>query len=464
MTTTPEQRAEWAQLKADRALFLSALPYVLRPLSGGGHSVWIAGGTDSHVGDVPPGLTTAEVHALAMLAVWARLDADEKRDREHVARVEAALAEAIEQRRIDQGVLDQWQRTIGARLGIGERPCLDDVVEALARVEGDLAGAWEERERTRQWTRDLDKACAQRDAETEVLRAALARVEGERDKWRRFADTAHDSLAPFAAEHDGEGDDLDDRCRRATRAFLDLRHTELLVRLYRRNLTRADTGDGSTRSGDKMPPAIALVSTALSQTLNHSDDAENFLAWSWVEEDGRGYRVRVSRGEALEPESLATKLTEERDTARAESARLRDLVRYQRGELFDAGLLTREEYAALAGDHGAVARLESYDEVRAESARLTRELAEARATIENERGAGEPPSPGWVHRPPFGSLPHSWVHANRHLAIYHHPGNTEGCQWAGGFIRGDDILFRGSTAREAMRNAPDDLALAGGGS
>lgn len=179
--------ADLTRVEAERDLYASALPYVLRPLSGGGHSVWIAGGTDSHVGDVPPGLTTAEVHALAMLAVWARLDADEKRDREHVARVEEALAEAIEQRRIDQDVLDQWQRTLGARLGVGERPCLDDAVEALARVEGDLAGAWEERERTRQWTRDLDKACAQRDAETEVLRAALARVEGERDTARAEA-------------------------------------------------------------------------------------------------------------------------------------------------------------------------------------------------------------------------------------------------------------------------------------
>lgn len=263
------------RMREERDLYRSALPYVLRPLSGGGFSVWIAGGTDSHVGDVPPGLTTAEVHALAMPMVWARLDADEKRDREHVALVEAALAEAIEQRRIDQGVLDQWQRTLGARLGVGERPCLDDVVEALARVEGDLAGAWEERERTRQWTRDLDKACAQRDAETEVLRAALARLTEERDAARAKAD----------------------------------RRGALL-----------DAADRQFRD------AVALV------------------------------------GEA-----------------RAEADRLRDLVRHQRGELHDAGLLTDEEYAALAGDHGAVARLEGYDEVRAESARLTRELAEARA-------------------------------------------------------------------------------------
>lgn len=43
-----------------------------------------------------------------------------------------------------------------------------------------------------------------------------------------------------------------------------------------------------------------------------------------------------------------------------------DLVRHQRGPLHDAGLITDAEYAALAADHGAVARLESYDTLRLE--------------------------------------------------------------------------------------------------
>jgi hypothetical protein len=45
--------------------------------------------------------------------------------------------------------------------------------------------------------------------------------------------------------------------------------------------------------------------------------------------------------------------------------RLGDLVRHQRSELHDAELITDEEYAALAEDHAAVARLEGYDALRA---------------------------------------------------------------------------------------------------
>jgi hypothetical protein len=47
-----------------------------------------------------------------------------------------------------------------------------------------------------------------------------------------------------------------------------------------------------------------------------------------------------------------------------ENQRLRDLVRYQRCELHVAGLISEDEYASLAQDHGAVARLESYDGMR----------------------------------------------------------------------------------------------------
>lgn len=54
----------------------------------------------------------------------------------------------------------------------------------------------------------------------------------------------------------------------------------------------------------------------------------------------------------------------------ADTVRFYDLVRRQRGPLHDAGLLTDAEYATLAADHDAVARLETIDGLRAEIAQL----------------------------------------------------------------------------------------------
>ncbi len=54
--------------------------------------------------------------------------------------------------------------------------------------------------------------------------------------------------------------------------------------------------------------------------------------------------------------------------------RLFDLVRYARAMLHEDDLITDEEYAMLAGDHPAVARLEEYDDLRVEVERLKREL------------------------------------------------------------------------------------------
>lgn len=65
--------------------------------------------------------------------------------------------------------------------------------------------------------------------------------------------------------------------------------------------------------------------------------------------------------------------------------RIWDLVRAQRGELLDAGLITRREYAALLADETAdkpgtgspsPRRLESYDELRAENQRLREVLTD----------------------------------------------------------------------------------------
>ncbi len=65
-----------------------------------------------------------------------------------------------------------------------------------------------------------------------------------------------------------------------------------------------------------------------------------------------------------------------------DTQRMWNLVRQQRMELFNADLITQDEYAALAVDHPAVARLESYDELRAVHAETREQLKEARKIIE----------------------------------------------------------------------------------
>lgn len=47
--------------------------------------------------------------------------------------------------------------------------------------------------------------------------------------------------------------------------------------------------------------------------------------------------------------------------------RMWDLIRYQRAELHEAGLITDDEYAELAKDHAAVKRLEDYDKALIEA-------------------------------------------------------------------------------------------------
>lgn len=78
----------------------------------------------------------------------------------------------------------------------------------------------------------------------------------------------------------------------------------------------------------------------------------------------------------------------------AEAQRLRDLVRHQRSELHDEGLIDDAEYAALASDHGAVARLHGYDHLRSSLTTAEERCRGLERELMAERGEGEPRA-GW---------------------------------------------------------------------
>lgn len=65
--------------------------------------------------------------------------------------------------------------------------------------------------------------------------------------------------------------------------------------------------------------------------------------------------------------------------AAAKNQREHDLVRQQRVELYTDGLITREEYDALATEHGGVQRLEDYDRVRAKGEHFALRLHQTEA-------------------------------------------------------------------------------------
>ena len=77
-------------------------------------------------------------------------------------------------------------------------------------------------------------------------------------------------------------------------------------------------------------------------------------------------------------------LTEEEVQARvrAETQRLWDLCRSQRFELHNADLISNEEYANLAFDHGAVSRLETYDEMNVRLKKVNKVAELVKRTLE----------------------------------------------------------------------------------
>lgn len=100
------------------------------------------------------------------------------------------------------------------------------------------------------------------------------------------------------------------------------------------------------------------------------------------------------------PIEHAQALQKQLNTANRETERLFDLVRYARAELHQANLITDEEYAELCqegatGEHkGSRKRLESYDELRQQSASRDREMEELRKEMISWRSLAQEMTPG----------------------------------------------------------------------
>jgi hypothetical protein len=182
---------------------------------------------------------------------------------------------------------------------------------ARAPTDAEIAACMDEAHHIWRETRDDDSDFdVARIALLLAKRAALtADMERDRNRWRAYADTAHDLMASFFAEAD---DDLHGRARRAA---TEINHLRFLLRIYQNKINRADVAVDPA-DPTRMPPAVALVSSMLAAAIEHEPNARNYLAWAWGDAEGRSYRVRVERGEGLPPETLAAAAIEERDEAR----------------------------------------------------------------------------------------------------------------------------------------------------
>lgn len=94
-----------------------------------------------------------------------------------------------------------------------------------------------------------------------------------------------------------------------------------------------------------------------------------------------------------------------------------------------------------------VVRLRDLRVALAEVDRLTAALAEAEATLANERGEGEPPSEGWE---PCDTSPGRWEHRSRQWCCYRIK-SKDYIVIVRGSLSGE--IAREKTARAAMRAA-----------
>jgi hypothetical protein len=90
----------------------------------------------------------------------------------------------------------------------------------------------------------------------------------------------------------------------------------------------------------------------------------------------------------------------------AEVARLRDLVRHQRGELYEADLISDDEYANLVVTDGkaSVARLHTYDDLRFENVKLAAEVERLRLTEDEVKAIKYFSAPQWTRFHPLWAV------------------------------------------------------------
>lgn len=97
--------------------------------------------------------------------------------------------------------------------------------------------------------------------------------------------------------------------------------------------------------------------------------------------DGGPEAIKMALDDILNAQQAAEQAHGGEAAPLTDMQRMWDLVRQQRMELFESDLITQDEYAALAVDHPAVARLESYDELRSQAQKYKANLATARAEL-----------------------------------------------------------------------------------
>lgn len=151
------------------------------------------------------------------------------------------------------------------------------------------------------------------------LRLALDAAVRERDEERLEIGGAL-LMVNVPAEYAGGGiAPLTDRVHELVGRY---RHAKLLADIAGYKIRDEGPPAAPLKEGDPMPPAVAWVCRLLSEMLEGTPGAENYVGWGWTEiETGKGYHILVSRMGGKTPETVASEawdaMRRERDRAEA---------------------------------------------------------------------------------------------------------------------------------------------------